>query len=125
MSDKAGVTINTQQQITYTKTEHSYVISRRDWNRIKKTIESLKLDLITWSNLAWGMLGLGSSCLLSWFTGPQYLWLIVVGCTTLGISVCAFIVAYCDRNKQKISIENLKDVLQDIEDAIISKETVD
>lgn len=125
MGDQTGIKINTQQQIIYTKTEHSYVISRRDWNRIKKTIDSLTLDSITWSNVAWGTLGIGCSCLLSWFTGVKFIWLIVVGCTALGVSLCSFVGTHSDKIKHKGSVDNLKEVIQDIEDAITSKDSTD
>lgn len=124
MGDKAGVTINKEQQIIYTKSEQSYVISRRDWQRLTRTIQKLHLSSDKWSNVAWGTLGIGSSCVLSWVTAAKDTWLLVVGCTAIGIAVISFIAKHSERHQQKISIENLKEVVLEIEEAIMSKEPI-
>lgn len=124
MGDKAGVTINKEQQIIYTKSEQSYIISRRDWKRLTRTIQKLRISSDKWSNVAWGTLGIGSSCVLSWVTGVKGTWLLVVGCTAIGVAVISFIAKHSERHQHKTSIENLKEVVLDIEEAIMSKELI-
>ena len=124
MGDKAGVTINKEQQIIYTKSEQSYIISRRDWKRLTGTIQKLCLSSDKWSNIAWGTLGIGSSCLLSWGTGTNDTWLLVVGCTAIGVAIFSFIAKHSEHLQHKSSIDNLKEVVLDIEEAIMSKEPI-
>lgn len=122
MSEQVGITINKEQQITYTKKEQSYIISSRDWKRLTKSINRLRNYVDIWSNVASGALGIGSSCILSWVTGYKAIWLLVIGCTALGISVCSFVGMLYAKTQNSGSIDNLKEVVQDIEDAIISKD---
>ena len=75
-----------------------------------------------WSNVAWGTLGIGFSSVLSWCTGYKETWILVIGCTTLGISVCSFVGMFCERAQNRGSINSLKEIVQDIEEAIMSKD---
>lgn len=72
--------------------------------------------------MAWGTLGIGSSCVLSCVTGSKDTWLLIVGCTAIGVALISFIAKYSERHHHKSSIENLKEVILDIEEAIMSKE---
>lgn len=121
MNEQAGVTISKEQQITYTKKEYSYVISNRDWKRITKTINRLESPSPMWSNVAWGSLGIGISCLLSWFTNKNILWFLIVGCLAFGVAICSFCMAYSVTKKYESSKAHLIEVVEDIEDAIMTK----
>lgn len=121
MSEQAGFTINTEQEVSYTRKERSYLISKRDWNRLSRTIEDLKPQSLTWSNVAWGFLGIGASCLVSWLAGSQAQILVIVGFLSLGVSICAFFALKSERNHFRSSIERLKEVFNDIESAIVSE----
>lgn len=124
MSEQAGFTINTEQEVSYTRKERSYLISKRDWNRLSRTIEDLKPQSLTWSNVAWGFLGIGVSCLVSWFAGSHALILIIVGFLSLGVSICAFFALKSEGKHYTSSIDRLKEVLIDIESAIVSEPEV-
>lgn len=50
MANKADLTISKEQQVTYTTIERSYLISRRDWSRLSKTIERLRPFTHYWLN---------------------------------------------------------------------------
>lgn len=123
MVDQVGITISKEQQITYVRKECSYIITSRDWKRLKKTLERAHALSNVWSNVAWGTLGIGSSCLTSYFTGDKATWLLVVGCTTMGVAICSFICTLGESRTHQSSIEGLKEVVQEIEDAIVSKES--
>lgn len=123
MNDQGGVTISTEQQIFYAKKEYSYVISKRDWTRVTTTIDKLQGPSAVWSNVAWGTLGIAVSCLASWATCNDTIYLLGIGCLASGIAVCSFFANYFTKKTYIASLSLLKEVVEEIENVIIEKKS--
>ena len=88
MSEQVGITINKEHEITYTSKECSYIISKRDWDRLSRTINRLKHSSNKWANIAWGALSACVSFICSWLTCRDYMVLLVLGVVALAIAIC-------------------------------------
>lgn len=121
MSEQVGITINKEHEITYTSKECSYIISKRDWDRLSRTINKLKPSSNVWSNIAWGALSASLSFIGSWMTDTDSQWLLFIGLVGLAVSVCAFFAAKADEKHYIASTEQLKEVVIDIENEITFK----
>lgn len=117
--EKGGITINKTQEGTYTQKEKAYLISNRDWKRLKKEIEKLKNPSKAWSNAAWGSLGVGLSCCGSWITTMDNSILIIVGAMGFAVAICCFCGARSEKNHDSSNVDKLKEIISDIEEAII------
>lgn len=120
MSEQVGITINKEHEITYTSKECSYIISKRDWDRLSRTINRLKHSSNKWANIAWGALSACVSFICSWLTCRDYMVLLVLGVVALAIAICSFFTASIDKKHYIASVDQLKEVIKEIEDEIIT-----
>lgn len=119
--ETSGITIGKEQQVAFTKKEEAYVISKRDWNRLKNNIWKLKHSSSVWSNAFWGALGIGLSCMVSWLANRENLWFLVFGVLGIGVAIVSYLASNSDKTHHEESIEGLKEIVTEIEDAIIPK----
>ena len=119
MSGQTEITLNTKQEVTIIRTELLYTIPRRDWNRLSKAINGVKPYNPIWSSIAWGSLGIGVSCVLSWFTNMSSLFLIILGSIAFGVAICAFFSIKGEKNVFLEPVNHLHEVIQEIQDEVI------
>ena len=114
-----GITINKEQQVAYTQKEEGYVITSRDWKRIKNYIKKLKIPTPIWSNIAWGTLGIGVSCMVSWFTNRENVEFLVTGVFCIGVATCSFFASRNEIKHYNGALDNLKDIIVEIDEVMV------
>ena len=117
-----GLTINKEQQVTYSQKEEGYVITSRDWKRIKSYLDKLNEPSNIWANVGWATFGIGLSCLVSWvFNYDNWLFLLF-GVSGIVIAACSYFAVKREKKYYAGALENYRDVIIEIEDAIVPKD---
>ena len=119
MGETNGLTINTEKNVTYTQKEEAYVILNRDWKRVKAYINKLHDLSSTWNSVAWGSLGIGISCMASWFTNQFSLAFLIIGVIGICVAICSFIASKSNTKHFEGSVDNLKEVVNEIEEFMV------
>jgi len=115
----SGITLSKQQEVTYTQKEDGYVISGRDWKRLKKKISNLQIPSKRWSNIAWGSLGTGLSCMGSWIAEKENTSLLIVGAVGITSAIISFCAAQSEKKQHSEHVVDIKEVVLEIEEVII------
>ena len=127
MQDNGKFILNRENQICYKKTENTYLITDRDWKRIRKAVSNFHPYKAGWLNATWAVLGILGSSFISWLTtitennkaGNQVL-LTICGASVIIIILC-LIAHYSIKKEKGNSFEQIKDTLTEIEETIIPK----
>lgn len=113
-----GLKINKEQVVVYAKKEDAYVISCRDWKRIKTYLGKLSEPSTVWSNVTWGALGIGVSCFVSWLANQEIVVFLVSGAIGICVSICSYFASKSEANHHHLSVDNLKAIVTEIEEVM-------
>ena len=114
-----GLKINKEQQVVYTNNEDAYVISSRDWKRIKKYINKLTNPSSVWSNVTWGSLGIGVSCVVSWLANREKIIFLVFGAIGICAAACSYFASKSEAKHRQGSVDNLIEIVTEIEEVLV------
>ena len=117
----SGITLSKQQEVTYTQKETGYIISSRDWERLKSFLSKLKVHTSVWSNAAWCSLGVGLPSLASWITNQENIVFLVLGVAGMAGAVVSFCASRSEKRHVDASMDTLNEVVKEIDDAIVNQ----
>lgn len=122
----ASITINRDANIVLAKQSDYIVVSKADWDRLKKKVDCCKSQTNWWMNVAFTLFGVGGSACLSYLTLPldnNSAWvtptLICICVSAIIIGIICIIAHYQREHIITSNINDIKEVVKDVENSLI------
>ena len=130
MGSDGSITINRNANIVVAKQPDYIGVSKADWVRLKRKIDCCKNKADWWMNAGCSSLSIAGSTFLSYVTLPldsDSVWvkptIICVGIFTFLIGIICLIAHYREGDFYESNINDVKDVIEEIENSLIRIES--
>lgn len=129
MGNKPPMSINRDANIFIARQPDYFGVSKSDWNRLKKTIDSCKYKTNWWANLCSTFIGISASSLISYLTIPlstEDEWIKpVILCVAILTAIMSLICYFANRREKSLNtsdIQSIKDIISEIDNSLTETE---
>ena len=130
MESNAFISINRNADILVAKQPDYIGVSKADWARLKKKVDSCESKTGWWMNVGFTLFGVAGSSILSYVTLPfdsDSVWvcpiIVFVGISSIVIGAICLLAHYREEQFRRSNVNDIKEVIAEIENSLVNDDT--